>query len=156
MLNRVTLVAEVGEYGVQLRYRENGQPECQFSALVKELGRDGDTWFKTWVPIVVYGMAAERAASDLEPGMIVAIDGKLAWRAHQKKTGEGKAEGKIVVMATNIAVIQPDRPSESAPVERSDSGEGDDQALVLPMPSAPTPKARKPRYPKWHPDANQN
>jgi single-stranded DNA-binding protein len=106
MLNRALLVAECGEYGAQLRYRENGQPECSFTCVVRELGKDGATWFKTYVPVVLYGAAAEKAAAELEPGTLVAVDGKLAWRTQGKKA-EGKAEGKLVIMASHVEVIQP-------------------------------------------------
>ena len=107
MLNRVSLVAKVGEYGPKLTYRENGQPECTLTAVIKEPSRDGQTIYRTFVPVVLYGVPGEKAAAELEPGMIVAVDGKLAWRATAKKPAEGKAEGKLVVMASSVTLIQP-------------------------------------------------
>jgi single-stranded DNA-binding protein len=108
MLNQVALVGEVGEYGCKLSYRENGQPECTLTCVVKEPSRQGDTIFKTFVPVLAYGALAEKAASELEPGMCIAVTGKLAWRAHQKKPADGsKGEGKVVVMVSHLQAIHP-------------------------------------------------
>ena len=105
MLNRVSLVGEVGPYGLALRYRENGQPECQWTCIIKEPSKDGQTTFKVFVPMLTYGERAEWAASTLEPGMLVACDGKLAWRANAKKPAEGKVDGKMVVMASSVNIL---------------------------------------------------
>ena len=114
MLNRVSLVAEMGEYGPKLTYRENGQPECTLTAVIKEPSRDGQTIYRTFVPVVLYGVPAEKAAAELEPGMIIAVDGKLTWRANAKKPTEGKADGKLVVMASSVNIIHP-APVATAP-----------------------------------------
>jgi single-stranded DNA-binding protein len=107
MLNRVSLVGEVGEYGPRLTYRENGQPECTLTVVIKEPSKDGQTVYRTFVPVVLYGVPAEKSAAELEPGMIIAVDGKLAWRGTGKKSTDGKAEGKLAVMASSVHVIQP-------------------------------------------------
>ena len=108
MLNQVALVGEVSEYGVRLTYRENGQPECTLTCVIKEPSRQGDTIFKTFVPLVLYGALAEKAAEDLEPGMYIAVSGKLAWRATTRKPADGsKGEGKLVVMVSHLQAIHP-------------------------------------------------
>ena len=56
--------------------------------------------------MLTYGDRAEWVTSTLEAGMIVAVDGKLAWRANSKKPADGKAEGKMVVMTSSITLVQ--------------------------------------------------
>ncbi len=106
MINKVILLGAVSEYGAKLQYKSNGQPEASFTLVVQEPGKDG-TLFKTFIPVCILGNRAESVAETLEPHMLVAVDGKIAWRKGEvQKSGE-KADGKLVVMAWDATPVLP-------------------------------------------------
>jgi single-stranded DNA-binding protein len=91
-MNAVALVGTVGAYGVKIAWTDAGKPQASFSLVVSELGPDGRA-FTTFVPVLVVGAKAEAAAEALEPGDMVAVAGKLAYKA-----GKTKDAGRLVVV----------------------------------------------------------
>jgi hypothetical protein len=65
--------------------------------------------YKTFVPIQLVGPKAEDLAETLEPGDLVCLDGKLAY-----KPGATKDAGKLVVVAFDAKRLMPARRVESA------------------------------------------
>jgi single-stranded DNA-binding protein len=100
--NKVLLVGEVSQYGVKLRYSEHGQPEASFTLIVREPSKT-DEEYKLFVPVLIYGVRAEGVAADVEGGDVCLVDGKLAWRSSEKRSGQ--KEGKLVVMGWNVTVL---------------------------------------------------
>jgi single-stranded DNA-binding protein len=107
MINKTMLLGRISDYGCEISWRENGKPEVTFALLVEEL-RDGKT-YKTFVPVLVIGPKAEDLAETLEPGDLVCLDGKLAY-----KPGATKDAGKLVVVCFDMARVLPTKALESA------------------------------------------
>jgi hypothetical protein len=63
----------------------SAKPECRLTLIVSE-GKDEQT-FSLYVPVFVYGTGAERAASEVDSGDILAVDGRLSWKSTPKKDG---------------------------------------------------------------------
>ena len=75
---RVVIVGEIGKFGTEVRYSQNGTPIASFMLAVTELGQDGKT-YTTLIPAEVIGKKAE-ACSELEAGTPVAFEGRLKTR----------------------------------------------------------------------------
>lgn len=82
-LNRVSLLGEIGKYGVEVRYATNGTPQATFTLVTTEHGQDGKT-YPTLIPCEVWGKKAE-AAAELDAGQLCLFEGKLRRR---KKDGD--------------------------------------------------------------------
>ncbi len=106
MINRVTLLGHVSDYGPKIRWLPSGAAECTFTLIVTAPGKDG-TPYKTFIPVMILGAKAEHCAETLEPGMLTAIDGKLSWRKSEAKKSGEKADGKLVVMAWGATPVVP-------------------------------------------------
>jgi len=77
--------------------------------VVEESGKDGGI-FKTFVPVLIVGPNAEECASMLEPGDVISVSGKLAYKA-----GLTKESGKLVVVCYGVArLVAAPVPVESA------------------------------------------
>jgi single-stranded DNA-binding protein len=98
MLNKVLLLAAVGDHGVTVRpLPESGALQAQFTLVCTESGVDG-TLYHTYVPCEAYGKAREQA-EQLAPGMLVCADGKLKRRPRTTKGGETYYETVVLCWA---------------------------------------------------------
>lgn len=77
-LNRVTLIGTTGKYGFSLKTNSNGTTSASGSITISEQGKDGKA-FESFYPVEVFGQHAARA-SDLQPGTLILIEGKLGKR----------------------------------------------------------------------------
>ena len=94
-LNRVILVGQVSDRGVELQYLPSSQGLATFTLVLSDVGKDG-TVYKTYCPCEVYGQGAERAG-DLDAGALVLLEGRLRW-----KKGEQGKDGKLVVAGFDV------------------------------------------------------
>lgn len=86
-MNTCTLLGTVSDYGVTVRpLPESSTLQGTFSLLVSEAGPDGRV-YTTYIPVEVYGRVLAQAEG-LEPGMLVALQGKLKKRARTTRQGE--------------------------------------------------------------------
>lgn len=76
-INHVVLVGTIGKYGVELRYHTNGNgtPYASFMLVLVD-GTPEGKYYTTMIPCECWGKRAE-AATELEPGTLVAFGGKL-------------------------------------------------------------------------------
>lgn len=79
---------------------ETGQPVVSFTVCVEEPRPTGDP-FKTYIGIECYGRSAMEAET-LTPGTLVAIEGKLSWKAY---THKGPKRSNLVVLARSVRVL---------------------------------------------------
>jgi hypothetical protein len=144
-LNKVILIGIVSDAGPKLSYSDKAKPECRLTPIVEE-GK-GEQTFRLFVPVFIYGPGAESAASEVDAGDIIAVDGKLSWKSTQKK--ESSKLG-FVVSAWGVEIIVKAEPSTLAQAARSSS----DAAPESPdhAPRRPEPKGKS-RYAKWRPPA---
>src|SRR5688572_30148150 len=94
-MNHVSLVGTVGQYGAKISWTENAKPQTSFTLVTEEPGKEGA--YKTFCPILVVGTRAGELAESLEPGDMVAVSGKLAYKA-----GKTKDSGKLVVVTFDV------------------------------------------------------
>jgi single stranded DNA-binding protein len=102
-LNKVILCGKVSEAGPKLSYSPEGTPQCTFTLIVEEPGRNGAP-FKLFVPVEVFGKQAEPVAERINAGDVVLVDGKLRWKTWVNKQGE--KQGRLVVLAWAVNVLQ--------------------------------------------------
>ena len=117
-LNRVILTGTVGQYGVNLRYPEQGTPQTSFTLVCEDPSRDGAT-FKMFIPVLIIGTQAEALAERLEPGDVVLLEGKLAYQA-----GKTKDSGKLIVTCFNVEVLRPSMAASNSGPELVRRGAG--------------------------------
>jgi single-stranded DNA-binding protein len=98
-INRVILSGTIGQYGVKITWTDTGKPQTSLTLVCEEPGRQGGT-FKTFVPVLIVGAQAEVLAETLEPGDVLLLDGKLAYRA-----GKTKESGTLVVTCYRVEVL---------------------------------------------------
>jgi single-stranded DNA-binding protein len=77
-MNRVWLCGTLGQYPFTLRYLPSGSAVATGSLTVTETGRDGRE-YNLFIAIEAYGSKAE-AVSELQPGTLVMVEGKLSRR----------------------------------------------------------------------------
>lgn len=84
-INRVILVGTIGRNAPQLNRTSNDRPYARFSIYTSERrnGPDGRETKNTTHLIVTWGRQAEFSAEYLQPGMKVAIEGKLSTQAYE-------------------------------------------------------------------------
>jgi single-stranded DNA-binding protein len=100
-MNVVHLTGHVSDYGPKISWTEAGKLQTTFTLVVEEGA------FRTFIPVLVVGQNAEAAAETLEPGELVALSGKLQWKA-----GKSKDAGKLVVVCYGVEVLVPAAPQE--------------------------------------------
>jgi len=98
-VNRVILSGTIGQYGVKIAWTESGKPQTTLTLVCEEPGKDGAS-YKTFVPVVIIGPQAETLAETLEPGDMILLEGKLAYRA-----GKTKESGKLAVTCFTVEVL---------------------------------------------------
>jgi single-stranded DNA-binding protein len=85
-INHVVLTGLCAEPGPKLTYNPaSAKPECRLTLVVED-GK-GEQVFSLYVPIFVYGNGAETAASEVDSGDLIAVDGCLGWKSTLKKDG---------------------------------------------------------------------
>jgi single-stranded DNA-binding protein len=77
-LNRVCLLGQIGRLAPALKETPNGAPYASAMLCLTELGTDGKPR-TLLVPVEVWGKHAE-AATALEPGTLVTLEGRLVRR----------------------------------------------------------------------------
>jgi single stranded DNA-binding protein len=102
-LNKLIICGKVTDAGPKLTYTSEGTPQCSFTLMVEEPGRDGSP-FKLFVPVELFGKQAEPVAEQVNAGDVVLVDGKLRWRSWIDKKGE--KQGRLGVMAWAVNVLQ--------------------------------------------------
>ena len=90
-INKVVLVGEVSKHGVTVRYTNAGQPCASFAIVVTRKG-EGDKTYATTVNCEAWGKRAE-AASEIDPGAVVAFEGELRHRQKNDQTWETIVSG---------------------------------------------------------------
>ena len=103
-INKVLLTGQVTDAGPKLTYSSEGTPQCTFTVLVEECGKDGHL-FKLFVPVEVFSAHGEWTAEHVNAGDLVLIDGKLRWRSWVDNKGE--KQGKLSVMAWQVSLVGP-------------------------------------------------
>jgi single-stranded DNA-binding protein len=86
-VNAVHLSDRVSNYGPRISWTEQGKAQTTLT-------------FKTFVPVLIVGGQAEHYAKTLEGGQLIAVSGKLAYRA-----GKTKDAGKSVVTCFTVEVL---------------------------------------------------
>lgn len=79
---------------------ETGQQVVSLTVCVEEPSKTGDVW-KTHIGIECYGRSAVEAET-LTPGALVAVEGKIGWKAY---THKGEKRSTLVVMARQVRVL---------------------------------------------------
>jgi single stranded DNA-binding protein len=103
-LNKVIICGKVTDASLKLTYTSEGTPQCAFTLMVEELGRDGSS-FKLFVPVEVFGKQAEPVAEQINAGDVILVDGKLKWKSWLDKKGE--KQGRLGVMAWAVSLLLP-------------------------------------------------
>jgi single-stranded DNA-binding protein len=139
MINRVFLMGTIGQYGVKLSSSDHAKPQLAFTLICTETTTSGA--YKTFIPILVVGLQAEPLAETLKPGDLVALDGKLNYRA-----GKTEESGELMVTTFEVRRLTAATPSPNHPYEgdvarlkRPGSG-GTSQARTSPSRSGPDPR----------------
>ena len=114
-VNRVILSGAVSSYGPKISWTDGGKPQCTFTLVCEEPGRDGRQ-FKTFIPVCVVGSQAEAVAEQLDADDVVLIDGRLSWKA-----GQTKDTGKLQVVCFEVEWLT----KAPAVAETAGSGEGE-------------------------------
>lgn len=97
--NQVRLIGNIGMLPV-LKTTENGQSNLRFSIATNETYKDKEGVKQTitdWHNIVAWGKTAELAATLLDKGKEIALEGKLSSRSYEDKEGTTKYITEIVM-----------------------------------------------------------
>jgi single-stranded DNA-binding protein len=133
-LNHVVLSGKVADPGIKLSYSITSKPEAKLTLIVSE-GK-GDQVFNLYIPVFVYGNGAEVAAAEVDPGDLIACDGRLGWKSTPKKDGT-KLGLCVTTFGVEILV------KAEVPV-----APGDIETEPEPESAEPPPKARRRGYPR--------
>ena len=114
-LNHVTLTGTL-ERDPITRFADHGTQVCSFTLRLTEAGPAGQA-FKLYVPVEVYGQAAEQAG-ELAAGAAVLVAGKLKWTSWTAKDGTKRTS--LCVLARLVKRLAPALVPQqvSAPVAR--------------------------------------
>jgi single-stranded DNA-binding protein len=99
-MNAVHLSGRIGGYGPRLTDTGAGKPPMSLTLTVEEPGQGGTV--KTFVPVLIVGNQAEQWAETLEAGDLVAVSGRL-----QYKAGKMKAAAQLVVTGFTVEGLAP-------------------------------------------------
>ena len=101
-VNRVVLLGEIGKYGVEVRYANNGTACASFMVVVHETGQDGKQ-YHVLVPCECWGRHAEQAG-ELEASQLVVFEGRL------KKRQKGE-QWELIVSGFEVTPVQAPAPA---------------------------------------------
>jgi hypothetical protein len=96
-VNRCVLLGQVGKYGIEVKYSNNGTACASFMLVCAEVGQDGKE-HTTLVPCEVWGKKAE-AAGELEAGQLVLFEGKL------RKRQKGENQWELCVSGFEVTPV---------------------------------------------------
>ena len=84
----------------ELRYTPKGAPVCNFRIAVNERYKDASGQWKdappSFIPIVVWGPAAERCGERLKKGHHIHVEGKLKSRDWETREGQKRSTLEVV------------------------------------------------------------
>lgn len=118
-LNRVTLTGRLTD-DPELRYTQAGTARTRFSIAVNRRWRDREGNLKeetTFVPIVVWGAAAESCANFLSKGRQVAVDGRLRIGSFETEEGEKRKIAEVVAESVQFLGTGKREAEEAVPEE---------------------------------------
>src|SRR5262249_13760157 len=121
-MNNVQLVGRIGRKP-ELKTTRGGSPVSNFSLATESYvkGKGGESIPKTtWVPLVIFGPAAENLVRVLRQGSLVEITGELTTRKVEDDALNSHTEVKVKVLNWQLLAHPKPKP-EAAP--RADSGE---------------------------------
>jgi single-stranded DNA-binding protein len=85
-MNRCWLMGTIGERGFALRYALGGSAYASGTLVITERSTEGKEW-RQYLPIECWGKRAE-SVSELAPGTLVTLEGKLARRKNKQEQWE--------------------------------------------------------------------
>lgn len=84
----------------ELRYTPKGQPVCNFRIAVNERYKDASGEWRdappTFIPVVVWGPAAERCGERLKKGHHIHLEGRLRSRDWETKDGQKRFTLEVI------------------------------------------------------------
>lgn len=101
-INKVIVAGQVTEAGPKLTYSPEGMPQCRFTLVVEEAGKDGHV-YKLFLPVEVFSANGAWAAEHVNAGDTILVDGKLKWKSWLDK--QGVKQGKLIVMAWAVSLV---------------------------------------------------
>ncbi len=99
--NYVQLTGHLGQ-DVDLRELAQGKKLARISLATNEYRKKGDgpaEKFTAWHSLTAWGKTAEEMSALLHKGSKICVEGKLAYRQYETKTGEKRYTTEIVVQA---------------------------------------------------------
>jgi single-strand DNA-binding protein len=138
-VNKVILVGHLGS-DPEIRYTQGGAPVGNFNLATTErwVNKSGEKGERTeWHKIVVWGKLAEICSEYLHKGKQVYIEGRLQTRKWQDKDGNNRYTTEVNCQNMVMLGKAGDRsevgaaPSypDSSPMDQSEGGGGDDDAV---------------------------
>jgi single-stranded DNA-binding protein len=118
VLNQVTMIGVCGRYGFTLRYLPSGAAVARGSIALSEPSKDGRT-FEQFFIVEVFGSKAE-AASEIEPGTPMLVNGKLA----KSKAKSGEYETVVSCYAVQALQCATQASAADTPTGASQAGSG--------------------------------
>ena len=129
MLNRVMIIGRLGA-DPELRYTQAGQATCSMRIATDEsyTDKDGNRVERTeWHSVVAFQRAAELCNQYLHKGSLVYVDGKLATRKWQDKSGQDRYTTEI--RADRVQFLEKRENGPQKPAQRQERGKA--QATVM-------------------------
>lgn len=105
MLNRVVIVGRLTK-DPELRYSQAGKPITSFTLAVDRTFKDANGERGCdFIPVVVFGPAAEHSANYLSKGKIAGVDGRIQVRTYDGQDGQKRWVTEVV--AENVRFLSP-------------------------------------------------
>lgn len=114
-----------------VRFTQKGSAMCAFTVGVTRRFKDTATgeWKDdvSWVPVVVWGEAAERLKDKLKKGSPVHVEGRLRSEEYEDKSGQKRSALKVV--ARRVQFLAKQAASGSTPVQEPEDRAASDADL---------------------------
>src|ERR1700730_12881320 len=92
--NRIILVGNLVR-DPEIRYVQSGAPVTKFTIAVNRRTKQNDT--ADFIDIVAWDKLAEASNTNLKKGMSVLVEGRLAIRSYESKSGEKHKAAEVVI-----------------------------------------------------------